>query len=186
LVGEWAKNHSAVHPKLLECLLPDQSGILRSAESISIDRGIDAQLKDLVERIGPRVRSRLLDSGLKEVAKTNEPRDFDNGLGLIVTKSLGADDLIADAIAHLDKHLPDDTKITADAAPLLLSARAMLAYLWNTGGVGSADFARRLPLWTRSGVVVRCPKGAVMMGPVAEWPVDGSGVRGRVSSPART
>ncbi len=172
LVGEWAKNHSAVHSKLLERLLPDQSGILRSAESLSLDRGIDATLKALVERIGPRVLSRLLDTGLMEVAKANELLDFDSGLGLIVTKSLDADDLVADAIAHLDKHAPDGAKITADTVPLLQSARAMLAYLWNTGGVASADVARRLPLWTRSGAVVRCSKGAVMMGPVAEWPVD--------------
>jgi hypothetical protein len=172
LVGEWAKNHSAVYSKLLERLLPDQSGILRSAEAISLDCGIDAPLKALVERIGPRVRSRLLDTGLAEVAKANELRDFDNGLGLIVNKSLGADDLVADAIAHLDKHVPDNARITADTEPLLLSARAMLAYLWSTGGAAAADFARRLPLRARSGVVVRCPKGAVMMGPVAEWSVD--------------
>ena len=172
LIGQWAKNHSAVHSKLLERLLPDQSGVLQSAESISLDRGIDDHLKDLVERIGPRVRSRLLNTGLTQVAETNELRDFDTGLGLIVTKSLGANDLIGDAMVHLDKHLPDGTKITADAAPLLVSARAMLAYLWNTGGVGSADFARRFPLWTRSGIVARCPKGTVMMGAVAEWPVD--------------
>ena len=90
----------------------------------------------------------------------------------ILQVSNTADDLVADAITHLDKHVPDGTKITADVAPLLVNARAMLAYLWSTGGAASADFARRFPLWTRSGVVVRCPKGAVMMGPVAEWPMD--------------
>jgi len=172
LVGEWAKTHSAVHSKLLEGLLPDQTRVLRSAESISLDQGIDATLKDLVERIGPRVKSRLLNNGLMEVARANELHAFENGLGRIVTKSLGADDLIADAIGHLDKHAPDGAKITADATPLLISARTMLAYLWSTRGIASADLARRLPLWTRSGVVVRCQKGAVMMGPVAEWPAD--------------
>jgi hypothetical protein len=137
-----------------------------------LDQGIDATLKDLVERIGPCVKSRLLNNGLMEVAKVSELQAFGNGLGLIVTKSLGADDLIADAIGHLDKHVPDGAKITADATPLLIDARAMLAYLWSTRGVASADLARRLPLWTRSGVVARCQKGAVMMGPVTEWPVD--------------
>jgi hypothetical protein len=172
LVGEWAKTHSAVHSKLLERLLPDQTATLRLADAVSLDRGIDATLKDLVEKIGPRVKSRLLNNGLAEVAKANGLQAFDDGLGLIVTKSLTVADLVADAIAHLDKHVPDGAKITADAVSLLVSARAMLAYLWRTGGAASVDFARRLPLWTRSGVVVRCPKGAVMMGPVAEWPAD--------------
>ena len=36
LVGEWAKSHSAVHSKLLERLLPDQSGALRSAEPLHL------------------------------------------------------------------------------------------------------------------------------------------------------
>ena len=34
-----------------------------------------------------------------------------HGLGLIVTKSLGASDLVSDAIGHLDKHVPDGAKI---------------------------------------------------------------------------
>lgn len=172
LVGEWAKSHSAVHSKLLEGLLPDQSGALRSAESICLDQGIDAALKDLVEKIGPRVRSRLLDTGLAKVAKVNDLDSFDHGLGLIVTKSLGTDDLVGDAIGHFDKLVPDGAKITADVAPLLFSARAMLAYLWGTRGPAFTDAARKIPLWTRSGTVVRCSKGAVMMGPVAEWPKD--------------
>ncbi len=175
LVGEWAKNHSAVHSKLLERLLPDQSGSLRSAESLFVDNGIDVTLKDLVEQIGPPVRSRLLDTGLTDVARANDLRAFDDGLELIVTKSLGPQDLVADAIDHLDKHVPDGAKITADTVTLLMGARAMLAYLWINGGEASDASARRLPLWTRSGVVVRCSKGAVMMGPVAEWPVDSRG-----------
>jgi len=129
-------------------------------------------LKDLVERIGPPVRSRLLHTGLAEVANANDLRGFDDGLKLIVTKTLVSDDLIADAIGYLDKHAPDGGKITADTMPLLVNARAMLAYLCKTGGVATSDLARRFPLWTRSGVVVRCPKGAILMGPVAEWPAD--------------
>lgn len=172
LVGEWAKSHSAIHSKLLEKLLPDQIGTLRSADAIALDQGIDATLKDIVEKIGPRVKSRLLNTGLFEVAKANGLRAFDDGLGLIVTKALTSGDLVADAITHLDKRLPDGTKITGDLAPLLVSTRVMLAHLWGTNGPASADYARRLPLWTRSGVVVRCPKGATLMGPVAEWPMD--------------
>lgn len=169
LIGEWAKNHSAVHSKLLEHLLPDQSGNLRSADSLSLDQGIDDSLKELVEGIGPRVTNRLLDIRIAQVARECDLRNFDEGLKHIVTKSLRGDDIIADSIVHLDKQLPDAVRITAELAPLVLGARAMLAYLWNTSGAASVEFARRLPLWSRSGIVVRCPKGAVMMGPVAEW-----------------
>jgi hypothetical protein len=169
LVGQWARSHSALHSKLLEHLLPDQSHALRSAESLFLDDGIDSALKDLVEKIGPRVRSRLLTTGLADVAKANELEDFESGLKLIVTRSLGAGDLVSDAIGYLDKHVPDGSKLTAEAAPLLVSARALLAYLWEIGGAATADSARRIPLWTRSGIVVRCPKGATMMSPVAEW-----------------
>jgi len=172
LVGEWEKLHSAFHPKLLEGLLPDQAGALRSADALSLDGGVDPELKDLVERIGPRVKSRLLVTGLAEVAKSNDLGAFDHGLGLIVTRTLRTGDVISDAIAHLEKHAPDSPKVSAETSPLLLSTRALLEYLWRTQGAESLESARRLPLWARSGAIVRCSKGAIMMGPVAEWPAD--------------
>src|SRR5260370_28792973 len=86
LIGEWSKSHSALPSQLMERLLPDQAGVLRSAESISLDQGIDSVLKDLVERIGPPLRSRLLNTGLAELANANDLRAFDDGLRLIVTK----------------------------------------------------------------------------------------------------
>src|SRR5260370_36627119 len=124
LIGEWSKSHSAVHSKLLERLLPDQAGVLRSAESISLDQGIDSVLKDLVERIGPPVRSRLLHTGLAEVANANDLRGFADGLKLIVTKTLVSDALIADAIGHLHKHAPDGGQITSAPLPLPGTATA--------------------------------------------------------------
>ena len=172
LVGEWEKTHTASHPKLLEGILPDQAGALRSADALSLDGGIDTELKDLVEIIGPRVKSRLLVMGLAEVAKANELGAFDHGLGLVVTKTLRTGDLVGDAIAHLEKHAPDSPKVSAETSPLLLSTRALLDYLWRTQGAESLESARRLPLWARSGAIVRCSKGAIMMGPVAEWPAD--------------
>ena len=172
LVGEWENIHTASHPKLLEGILPDQTGALRSAEALALDGGVDADLKDLIERIGQPVKTRLLETGLAEVAKTNELGAFDHGLGLIVTRTLRAGELISDASAHLEKHCPDSPRVTPETLPLLLSTRSLLAYLWRTQGAESLEPARRLPLLTRSGAIVRCSKGASMMGPVAEWPTD--------------
>jgi hypothetical protein len=172
LIGAWSKSHSALHSKLVEGLLPDQTGRLRSAEGLSRDEGIDDELKDLVERIGPRVRSRLLHTGLAEVARANTLEALAHGLEHIVPRVLRPADLVSDAISHLEKHAPDGARVSEDVGTHLAGARGLLDYLWRHGGAANSDAARRLPLRARSGVVVRCSKASVMMGPVAEWPAE--------------
>jgi len=170
LIAEWASSHPAHYSKLLAGLLPDQTGKLRSADDLSRDGDIADELKDLVERIGPQVRSRLLDTGVAEIALANNLAAVRLGLESIVPRVLRPADLIGDAASYLDKHAPDGAKISKDVATLLAGARNLLEYLWRKGGAMEADAARRFPLRALSSTVVRCSKAAVMMGPVAEWP----------------
>jgi hypothetical protein len=82
-------------------LLPAQTLALRSRNSLSIDGGIDETLKDLADKLGLGIRSRLLHSGVKE-----------EGVRALVSQAVTQEEVLQDLLAHLRKQAEDPLTAT--------------------------------------------------------------------------
>ena len=63
VIGECWQQRSGVDVTMLNGLLPDQGGVLRSPTDLRRDEGVPEELKDICERVDLAVRQGLLSTG---------------------------------------------------------------------------------------------------------------------------
>ncbi len=167
LVGQLAQHNTT---GLLAGLLPNQHRALRSPASLSWDKDIGAELKDIAFAIGHDVRSRLL---LKDVAAASaDPRLAHLGelLKSQITRTLDDAALIRECIDELATQLPDNKPIAVEKAHFGNASVDLLNYLWTTRGADAADLAQQCPLVASDGSSIRWTTQRKALVPVSMWP----------------
>lgn len=167
IVGECWTNRGGVDTAALDGLLPDQRGVVRNADRLRRDSGIDDALKDVAERAGLDPRSSLLSAELTALAD-GVGAHASEALRLAIPEERGRADVVRLVLDHLRKALPEGP--FADERHHLVQLTAdVLRYLWATGGVAEAPVAHEVPLLSRDRIV-HWSVERQLVPPVELWP----------------
>jgi hypothetical protein len=169
VVGECWTFRKGVDPRLLQGLLPDQMGHLRSPSDLSRDAGIPEDLKDIAEALGIRIHSRLLDRTLVDTAARLGLSNCAGAIAKAVPNVVTEEVLIGECLRVLDQKLEDGKRITPDNHYLLVGSIRLMAYLWGSKGTGAVDLVRKLPFAALNGLIVRWTREKRLMSPVPNW-----------------
>ena len=168
LIGRIAGQHNCA--KILTNLLPNQNRALRAPASLSWDKGIKTELKDIALAIGDDLRDRLL---LEELAKYCQDATWVNLKNLLteqVTQELNESGIIEECIRELNKELPDNKPIAPEKLPYGRASVELLKYLWESQGEEAMQVAKECPLIAKDNSAVRWTAQRKALAPVSVWP----------------
>jgi len=140
----WTKR--GLEMGLLDALLPDQMGSLRSTTELSRDGGIPDILKDIAEGMGLAVRARLLDAQLGEVARQLGIDRFGSAIAKAIPGELSESKLTKDCLQALQTKLKEEASLSEDNGDLVRGSIRFLDYLWQTHGQQAREMATEVPL----------------------------------------
>ncbi len=169
VVGECWSKRRGVDTQLLEALLPDQEGRLRSPDELWRDEGLPEPLKDNAECMGIAIRERLADRRLIETAATLRCQHCPEALCKAIPRVMTEEALITECVRDLSRKLEEGKRVTESERPVLEGSVRLLGYLWESRGEGGADIARQVPLLASNNECVRWTKDRQMMAPVESW-----------------
>lgn len=170
LVGECLTDLEAIDVGVVEGLLPDQHGKMRSPRELRQDTGIPETLKDIAERIGADVRSLLVDKELVTVAQGLGLAHTEAALNKLVSKALTEDEVVERCLKRLDEKLVNGKRLRDEEDALLKGSVQLLAHIWNYKGEPGRVTAKRCPLVTSDNTILRYTESQPIMSPVARWP----------------
>ena len=168
LIGKIVGQHNCT--KILTNLLPNQNRMLRAPASLSWDKGIKTELKDIALAIGDDLRDRLL---LEELAKYCQDATWVNLKNLLndqVTQKLNESDIINECIKELNKELPDNKPIAPEKLQYGRASIDLLKYLWGSQGEEAMQVAKECPLIASDNSAVRWTAQRKALAPVSMWP----------------
>jgi len=160
---------------LLEYLLPDQNGRLKSPANLQRDGGIPDELKDIAVGIGIDVRAQLLDQKLIQIGNESSLIHFGKSITSYVSKEKMEEEVVEACIRQLNQRLPEGKQISEFAEPefaALTSSIRFLDYLWKTRGVEGSSQARECPFISLEQKVERVGPSKQIMAPVPTWKAD--------------
>jgi hypothetical protein len=169
VVGECWSNRKGVEPAVLAELLPDQNQRLRSPSELNRDGGISPALKDICRALGQDIRSRLLFGDLEEIGARKGLRHVADALRQVVPASLSEDQVIDDAVRHLDESLPEDEEYDDKSGRQAHGTARLLDFIWSTQGKAAASVAKKVPLIASDGRAVRWSHDRMLMAPISRW-----------------
>jgi len=167
LLGEVSAKHNC--GTVMQSLVPDQNGVLKSPATLWRDEGIDASLKDMAHVIGLDVRGRLL---LDDLFRRTADGGFAQMKALLnaqIAKSLGESAIINECLEHLAKSLPDGKPISDDRKHHRDTSIDLLKFLWDHQGPGAVAEAQRCPLVVSDGTAARWASNRKVMAPISMW-----------------
>jgi hypothetical protein len=169
IVGECWTKRSGVELSVLTDLMPDQNRDLRPPSALHRDVGVTDALKDICRLIGHDVRGKLLLSDVEEMAAGKNLQYLPVALKQAFPKSLSEDQVVEEAVKHLDNGLPEDDKCDQTTESLQRGAVLLLDHLWKSRGKNAAAAAEKVPLLTSNGHAVRWSHNRMMMAPMRSW-----------------
>lgn len=169
VVGECWSKRKGVELSVLAELLPDQNQKLRSPSELNRDGGISSSLKDICLALGQDIRSRLLLGDLEEAGARKGLRHIANTLQQAMPASLVEDQLIDDAVRHLDETLPEDEEYDEKIANQAYGTAKLLDFIWGAQGNEAASVAKKIPLISSDGRAVRWSHDRMLMAPICRW-----------------
>lgn len=169
VVGECWSKRKGIEPSVLAGLLPDQNQSLRSPSELNRDGGISPALKDICRALGQDIRSRLLLGDLEQIGAKKGLRHMADALRQVVPASLTEDQVIDDAVRHLDESLPEDEEYDEKSRPQAHGTARLLDFIWRAQGKEAASVAKKVPLIASHGRAVRWSHERMLMAPISRW-----------------
>jgi hypothetical protein len=169
IVGECWQRRSGVETSVLDGMLPNQRGILRSPHQLRIDVDVSDELKDICEAVGLDVRAGLLSTELTSSIESLSLGYATPALAKAVTNVAHENHIINELLAYLIKLLPEDTDCSDENLKAQRGTALFLRYLWKTGGENMSAVAHKVPLVAESKKIVYWSPERVMMAPVSSW-----------------
>jgi hypothetical protein len=170
LVGECLADVEAIDAGVVEGLLPDQHGKMRSPRELRRDAGIPETLKDIAESIGADVRSLLVDKELIAVAEGLGLAHTKTALNKLVPKVLTEDEVIERCLKRLDEKLVNGKRLRDEENALLKGSVQLLEHIWKYNGQLGEGTAKRCPLVASDNTILRYTESQPIMAPVVRWP----------------
>ncbi|OLE52857.1 MAG: hypothetical protein AUG51_16060 [Acidobacteria bacterium 13_1_20CM_3_53_8] len=170
LVGECLADLDAIDVGLVEGLMPDQHGNMRSPRELRRDAGVPESLKDIAELIDADVRSLLVDKELLTVAQGLGMAHTEAALDKLVPKALTGDEVVERCLKRLDEKLVNGKRLRDEEDGLLKGGVHLLAHVWKIKGESGEATARRCPLVASDNTILRYTESQPIMAPVARWP----------------
>lgn len=167
-IGECWKR-SGVKKELLDRLLPNQHGILRSGAELSRDKAIPEELKDVANSIDVDVRARLLDGPLSEILGGPGFANGADALQEVVRTETTERDVVQSCVDQLKKVLPEGKPIPETAQATVAGSVRLLDFLWRTWADEGSRWAKEVPLVARDGKAIRVSPNQRVMAPVSAW-----------------
>ena len=87
----------------------------------------------------------------------------------MVPASLAENQVIDDAVRHLDKSLPEDVEYDEKSAPQAYGTARLLNFIWKTQGKDATSVGRKVPLISSDGRAVRWNQDRMLMAPISRW-----------------
>jgi hypothetical protein len=170
LVGECLADVEAIEVGVVEGLLPDQHGKMRSPRDLRQDADIPETLKDIAESIGVDVRALLVDKGLVTVAQGLGLAHTEAALNKLVPKALTEDEVVERCLKRLDEKLVNGKRLRDEENALLKGSVQLLEHVWKSNGQSGETIAKRCPLAASDNTILRYTESQPIMAPVARWP----------------
>jgi len=169
LVGEcWVKR--GITKGLLQRLLPDQHGRLRSAGDLRRDGGVGDRVKSIAAGVGLDIGAQLLD---QQLVQTLKEQDLEAGLVAVretTGNELTEDEAVRDLVRHIADALPDEKGVSEENRNVAAASITLLEYLWNSQGEHARKMAWEVPLLAADGTARRAGHRRLMVPPVPTWP----------------
>lgn len=169
VVGECWSKRKGVEPSVLAELLPDQNHHLRSPSELYRDAGISPALKDICRALGHDIRGRLLLGDLEEIGARKELHHVGDALRQVVPASLAENQVIDDAVRHLDESLTEDEEYDEESRRKAHGTARLLDFIWSSQGKAAASVAKKVPLIASDGRAVRWSHDRMLMAPISRW-----------------
>jgi len=169
VVGECWKTRGAHDESILENLLPDQSGRLKSPEDLKQDGGVSGELRDICGGMGLDVRASLLDAELLAWGQRLHLTHLAATLNTAVDTTSSESDVIEEGLEFLDDELPEDYEYEPSDEVYLYGSIRLLDYLFRSQANAAEVVAKKMPFVTSDDSVVRWSRDRMLMAPVRSW-----------------
>lgn len=169
LVGECWQRRGSVDSSILGKALPNQEGQFSLSASLSRDRNIPDELKDLSAEVGLNLRSRLLSNEIERSAQTLGLSNVAKVLERTILPIISEDDVTRDIVRRLSEELPEDEDYGLEKQNLWNASVLFLDYVWGRSGAAGQRVARQMPLMSLGARAVRWSPDRLMMAPVENW-----------------
>jgi hypothetical protein len=166
LVGQLAEEYNC--SEIIDNLLPNQNGKLRSPTALLWDGGISTRLKDIACSIGRDVRARLLLEDLAAVDEAIWP-NLKKLLKAHITGTLDEAAVVKECIEELNKQLPDNKPVADDKSSYRGASIDLLQHLWESQGEEAIQIARQCPLIASDSLSIRWTAQRKALVPVSVW-----------------
>jgi hypothetical protein len=169
VVGECWEMRGSHDESILNGLLLDQSGRLKSPEDLKQDGGANEELKDICGAIDLDVRGSLLDLALLAWGQRLNLTHLVAALNTAVDATVSESDVIEDCLAHLDDKLPENSDYEPSDEAYLQGSIRLLDYLFRSQGNAAEVVAKKVPFVTLNDRVVQWNRDRMLMAPVSSW-----------------
>lgn len=163
-MAEYESLHGGLLPGLLNGVLPNQDGILRSPADLERDAGIDEELKGISLQLGCPLRARLLHHGFFTGENSAQLQSF---LKTHVPRAISEADAADQLITQVQKSLPGESRPSPSDTSLLGSIR-LLSWLARRP-TNCVTQARKIPLLTQEGEVRVASAEPILFLPPTQW-----------------
>jgi len=168
VVGAAWKARRGADTSLVNGLLPDQTGTLRSAPDLERDGGIPERLKDVADELGVGVRTSLLHLDIQSAAVGETWPNLGEMLKTALPR-LRTWEQVVDACVKRLETLPLEKRLDESGRALAEVAVRLIGFLWDEHAEGAERWVQRIPLLTRAGTCDRAGGTKMMMLPVSRW-----------------